>query len=58
MKKLKVWIETGYAQGYHEVEVELDENLSEDEIEKYAHEVMHEQLVEWGWEVINGENNV
>ncbi len=58
MKKLKVWIETGYAHGHHEVEVELDENLSEDEIEKYAHEVMHEQLVEWGWEVINGENNV
>ena len=52
MKKLKVWIETGYAHGHHEVEVELDENLSEDEIEKYAHEVMHEQLVEWGWEVV------
>lgn len=52
MKKLKVWIETGYAHGYHEVEVELDENLSKDEIEKYAHEVMHEQLVEWGWEVV------
>lgn len=52
MKKLKVWIETGYADGYHEVEVELDENLSKDEIEKYAHEVMHEQLVEWGWKVV------
>lgn len=52
MKKLKVWIETGYVNGYHEVEVELDENLSKDEIGKYAHEVMHEQLVEWGREVV------
>lgn len=52
MKKLKVWIETGYAQGYNEVEVELDENLSKDEIEDYARDVMYEQLIEWGWEVV------
>lgn len=50
-KKLKVWIETGYAHGYHEMEVEIDDDLSEEEIENIALDAAHE-LFEWGYEVV------
>lgn len=51
-KKLKVWVHTGYVHGYHEVIVDLDDGLTDDEIEDYARDVMHEQLIEWGWEIV------
>lgn len=50
MKKLRVWVSTGYVGAGYEDEFEVEDSITEDECEETAREFM-ESYIEFGWEV-------
>lgn len=48
MKKIKVWLNTGFAGCVHENEFEVDDDATEEEIEEMAKEIAFNDI-DWGW---------
>lgn len=48
MKKIRAYLETGFAGCAIEEEFEVDDNASDTEIEEQAREVIFD-CVDWGW---------
>lgn len=49
MKKIKAYLETGFAGCEIEEEFEVEDNATEKEIEEQAREVIFDRI-SWGWE--------
>lgn len=49
MRKIKVWASTKYVRSEDYEVIEVDDDVTPDEIEEIAREAMFE-LISWGWE--------
>ena len=48
MKKIKLWVDTGFACAVHEEIIEVDDDYSHEELDEDAQEYMFE-CIEYGW---------
>ena len=48
MKKIKLWIETGYCSADYEEIIEVEDSCTEEDLEKMAREFMFEKIA-FGW---------
>lgn len=48
MKKIKLWVETGFVGATHEEIIEVDDDTTEEEIDEIALEFLH-NCIEYGW---------
>jgi hypothetical protein len=50
MKKLKLWINTGFCGGNYEDEIEVEDDITEEECEIEARTFLNNNI-EWGYEL-------
>lgn len=48
MKKIKLWVDTGFACAVHEEIIEVDDDYRHEELDEDAREYMFE-CIEYGW---------
>ncbi len=48
MRKIKVYLETGFAGCRIEEEIEVEDDATDDQVEEQAHEAIFDR-VDWGW---------
>lgn len=49
MRKIKLWVETGFAGASHEEVVEVDDDFEYEDLEELARDYMFEHI-EYGWQ--------
>lgn len=49
MREIKLWVETGYYSTCHEEIIEVDDDCTNEELDEFAKEFIHE-VISYGWE--------
>ena len=48
MRKIKLWVETGYVNANHEVIIEVEDDITDEELDEDAKEYMLDRI-SYGW---------
>lgn len=53
MRKIKLWVETGYENAHHSLVIEVPDDIPDEVLNEMAETYMYEHI-DYGWEEVDG----